>query len=355
MALKEIIESLTEQKDSPSITISFNTYLTYPDSEKNAITLKNLSKEAESRIIEEFGKRESEDILEKIARISEKMEEIQLMKSLHVFISENKEELVASPWPVDKEGVFIDDSFAVKPLIKAMNRTKDYMILSISQGGAHLFHALNDTIESEITNDDFPFDANPLDVSGSDNNKIENRLKEYFNQIDKAVVAVHNTNGLDVIVISTEPNFAMLQEVADLPKMYIAHDNKNYDASESDKMAKQAFETIKDLQKADRTEAIGNLKQGISNGQVLTDLQDIYQAAIDGRGELLIVQQDFEQPVKMTSDRTFEIVDDPKETGVVDDIVSTIAWDVISKGGKSYFTNQEELSDLGKIALKVRY
>jgi len=48
-------------------------------------------------------------------------------------------------------------------------------------------------------------------------------------------------------------------------------------------------------------------------------------------------------------------VDDAKETGVVDDIVSSIAWNVLSKGGKAYFTGQEELNELGQIVLKVRY
>lgn len=355
MALKDIIQSLTEKSESPSITLSFNTFKTFPDREKNAITLKNLIKEAENRLLDEYGKRDIPEVLEKLQELPEKIADIPLMDSLHIFISKDIEEFVPSPWPVDNEAVFIDDSFAVKPLIKAINRTKEYMILSISQGGAHLFEAMNDGIEKEINNNDFPFDANPLDLSGSDNNKVENRLKEYFNQIDKAVVEVHNSNDLDVVVISTEPNYAMLMEVADIPKMYIAHDNKNYDASESDKMAKQAFESIKELQKEERTDAIGELKQAVSSGQVLTDLQDIYQAAIDGRADLLVVQQDFEQPVKMTSVRTFDLAEDSKESGVVDDIVSNIAWEVISKGGKAYFTAQEELSDLGNIVLKVRY
>ncbi|MGM1429905.1 baeRF3 domain-containing protein [Sphingobacterium lactis] len=355
MALQEIIDRLTEKHESPSISISFNTYVTNPDREKNAITLKNLIKEAENRIVEEFGKRDAAEVLEKLANLPDTVADHQLSKSLHIFISKDTEELVSSPWEVENESVSIDDSFALRPLIKAMNRTKDYMILTVAQGGAHLYEASNDTISKEIVNDDFPFDANPLEVSGSDANKIENRLKEYFNQIDKAAVAVHNENKLDVVVIATEPNYAMLMEVADVPKMYVAHQTKNYDQSEADKMAKDAYESIENLQKEERAAAIGELKQAVSSGQVLTDLQDIYQAAIDGRGELLITLQDFEQPVKMTSDRTFDLADDAKEAGVVDDIVSTIAWNVISKGGRSYFTAQEELEDLGKIVLKVRY
>lgn len=355
MALKDIIETLSKVSDSPCVTISFNTFKTYPDNEKNAINLKNLVKEAGNRIISEFGKRESAEILEKLDSISDELANIALLESIHIFISKDVEEIVASPWPTNSDAVFIDDTFATRPLIKAMNRIKEYLILTIAQGGAHLYQALNDGIENEISEEGFPFPENTLDLTGFDNNKIENRRKEYFNQVDKAVVAVYNKNNLDVVVLSTEPNYAMLMEVADRPTIYIGHDTQNSDRSDSTNLANQAFEIIKELQKEERLAAIEELKAAVASGQVITDLQDIYQAAIDGRGELLVVQQDFEQAVKMTSDRTFEIADDAKEHDVVDDIVSTIAWEVISKGGKAHFTSQEELNELGKIVLKVRY
>lgn len=41
--------------------------------------------------------------------------------------------------------------------------------------------------------------------------------------------------------------------------------------------------------------------------------------------------------------------------GVIDDITSEIAWEVISKKGRAIFTTQDELKSLGEIALKVRY
>lgn len=87
----------------------------------------------------------------------------------------------------------------------------------------------------------------------------------------------------------------------------------------------------------------------------MTDLQEIFQASLDGRGELLIVHQDFAQSVLMTSDRTFELVTDKTNPDVIDDITSNIAWNVLSKNGKVFFTIQDEINDLGKIVLKTRY
>jgi hypothetical protein len=89
--------------------------------------------------------------------------------------------------------------------------------------------------------------------------------------------------------------------------------------------------------------------------KVLTDLQEIYQASIDGRDDLLIIHQDFSQAVVMKDERTFDLVDDSTTPNTIDDISSTIAWEIISKKGRVIFTSQDEIKDLGKIVLKIRY
>jgi len=112
---------------------------------------------------------------------------------------------------------------------------------------------------------------------------------------------------------------------------------------------------VKEQQKQHRTETISEMQEAVAQGKVLTDLQEIYQASIDGRGELLIVHEDFSQAVVMKDERTFDLVDDPTIPNAIDDITSTISWEVISKKGRVVFTSQDEIKDLGKIVLKKRY
>jgi hypothetical protein len=104
-----------------------------------------------------------------------------------------------------------------------------------------------------------------------------------------------------------------------------------------------------------RSEAIVEMKEAISKHKVLTDLQEIYRAAIDGNGEMLIVYDKFSQPVRMIDERNFELAKEANQPDVIDDIVSDIAWEVVSKGGKVFFTMQDEIKELDKIALKTRY
>nr|WP_315026645.1 hypothetical protein [uncultured Chryseobacterium sp.] len=359
MALQEALQKLANEKNNPCVTISLNTHRTHPENQQDEIVLKNLLKEAENRVIEEFGKRQAAEVLEKIENISKKIDHQHNLESLHIFLSSDTEEVIKLVWETRENIVEIDDKFAVRPIIKATVRAEEYLILVLTQSGTKLYEALNDSIVKEVREEGFPFPQNPFYITHSDvrsdAKQVDNQIKEYFNRIDKSVVEIHKKSGLNVVVISTADNFSKLLEVADLPQIYIGHDHKNYESAEEHNIVEQAYEIIKAQQKEQRTLAIEEIKEAVSHGTVLTDLQEIYQAAIDGRGDLLIVHQDYEQPVKMIDERTFDYADNSKEPGVTDDIVSIISWDVFSKKGRVYFTAQDELLELGKIVLKTRY
>ena len=180
-------------------------------------------------------------------------------------------------------------------------------------------------------------------------------VREFLNKVDKALVKVHNETDLNCVVICTEDNYSRLQQVADKPSVYLGYKAIDYNNTATHQIVKQSWNTIEGLQQQRRKNAIEEMKEAVAQGKVLTDLQEIYQASIDGRGELLIVHQDFSQAVLMKDERTFDIIDDATTPNAIDDITSNIAWEVISKKGKVFFTTQDEIKDLGKIVLKTRY
>ncbi|MFA7615658.1 MAG: hypothetical protein WCY16_03645 [Weeksellaceae bacterium] len=355
----ELFEKLATEQSNPCVTVSLKTHRTFPDCEKDEIRLKNLFKEAGERLTDEFGKREVNGIFAKMDEIMETYDFRHSLDSLHIFLSNSTKEVVRSPWPVDQNKVHISDGFAVKPLIIMNERVTDYMILLLSKSGSRLYLANNDKINSEIENDVFPSTDNPFDltskVAQSDSGKMDSMLLEYFNRIDKAVVKVHRENGLKVLVVATEENYKKLKKVADVPSVYIGYSAVNYNDDSVHTISKSAWEVIQANQKSERTKAIEEMQLAVSQGKVLTDLREIYQAAKEGRGELLIVHNNYLQPVKMNGDNTIELIDDETAQGAIDDINSVIAKEVVSKNGRVIFTNQDEIKSLGKIVLKTRF
>ena len=359
MALKEQLQKLATEKNTPCVTISLNTHRTHPDNAKDEVLLKNLLKEAEDRVIAEFGKRPVASLLEKLESISAEIDVNYNLDSLHLFLSNDTKEIVKSNWKTNNEGVHISDSFAVRPIIKSFNRSESYLVMLLSQSGVQLYEALNDEIIAEVRNDDFPFSENrhynTHSDKGSDPKHLDDLVREFLNKVDKALVKVHNETDLNCVVICTENNYSRLQQVADKPSIYLGYSAMDYNKTETHQIVKQSWEIIKSQQKERRSKAIAEIKEAVAQSKVLTDLQEIFQASIDGRADLLIVHQDFSQAVLMTSDRTFELTNDRTEQNAIDDITSNIAWEVLSKKGRVFFTSQDEIKELGNIVLKTRY
>ena len=356
---REKLEKLATEKNSPCVTISLNTHRNYPENQKDSILLKELLLDARERVIQVYGKRSVSDLIEKIDQIEKEIDMDYNLDSIHIFLSNSTKEIIKSTWPTVKNIVHVSENFAVKPLIKILNRTSEYMILTLTKSEVRLLLAVNDGIVGEIKNDDFPFTKTQDDSTDTETitngKQAENQVKEYFNKIDKAVVRVNNTTDMKCVVVCTEDNYNLLMKLADKPTVYLGWTTINYDKTLNHSIANDAWSVVKIQQKKGRADDIKEMQEAIGKGNVITELSEIYQAAKEGRGDLLIVNDNFHQAVRVTGEFSLDLVTDLTLPGVIDDITSEIAWNVISMKGRAIFTTQEELKSLGDIALKVRY
>ncbi len=359
MALQKIIKELAGVYQGPCVTISFNTHRTYPDNTTDRIWLKNFAKEASERVIEEYGKRPAAALLDKLEKINEEVDENYNLDSLHIFLSNNIHEIVRSIWPVAENHVRLDNTFDIDSLIKACNRSEEYYILLLSQGGVHLYEAINDSIIREVHTHHLPSGETPYYETDhekrSDAKLMDRMIENFFNDIDKYVLEVIEPTGEYCIVVCTEDNYGHLMKVANKPEVYQGYCPIDYNHTATHEIVKQTWELVRERIYKQRTVAIEEMREAVGESGIATDLNEIYQAVMDGRGDMLIVYEDYSQPVRMTGDRTFELVDDATLPGITDDIVPDIVREVIAKDGRVFFTMQDEIKDLGEICLKLRY
>ncbi|MEZ4910217.1 MAG: hypothetical protein R2774_05095 [Saprospiraceae bacterium] len=359
MALKDVLQQLASETNEPCITISLNTHRTHPANLADEIVLKNLVKEAEEKVIEKYGKRSVSDLLDNLKSVSEELDVNYNLDSLHLFLSNDTKEVVRSPWSTSHSGVHIANHFVIRPVIKAYNRSEEYLVMVIDTHGIHMYEALNDVILNEVKNADFPYHENTHILTHSDKRadpkQVNDMMHDYLNRLDKAVGRLHNDTNLNCVVISSDETYHKLLEAADKPNIYLGHEALNHNHMTNHDIGLQAYSVLKVSQENRRIAAITEIKEAVGNGKVISDLQEIYQAALDGRGDLLMVHQDFEQAVVMTGDRTFTIADNTDVPGAIDDITSLIAWEVMSKKGRVIFTGNPDIKSLGNIVLKTRW
>ncbi|HAQ21423.1 MAG TPA: hypothetical protein DCR40_19665 [Prolixibacteraceae bacterium] len=356
---KDKLEKLASERSYPCVTISMNTHRSKPDNQKDVIELQKLLKEAREHVVNEFGKQEVGVLLEKIDNLKEEIDVNYNLNSIHIFLSVATKEIIKSSWPISKNTVSVAETFVIKPLIKDFNRLEEYLILVLSRSEVRLLQAINDSITGQIKSDDFPFAQNPYfladpDKSG-DGKQSDNLIREFFNQIDKALVKIYNKMEMKIVAICTEKNWSSLMQVADKPSIYIGNVSINFNDTANHSLASEAWKIVVAIQEEGQAKAIQEMKEAAGHGKMITNLLEIFVAVKGGRGDLLITHDDYHQAVKMNGQYSFYLVDDLTLPGVIDDITSDIAWEVIAKKGRAIFTNQEEFKSLGNIALKVRY
>lgn len=253
MTIKEQLLRLAKEKNQPCVSISLNTHRTHPDNATDEITLKNYLKNAEERVIAEYGKRTVEALLEKITSVASEIDANYNLDSLHIFLSNDTKEIIKSSWTTHNEGVHISESFALRSVIKSYNRSEHYLLMLLSQKGVHLYEALNDGILKEIQNEDFPFSENQHTVSnsdkGNDSKHLDDLIREFLNKVDKALVKYTNETNLKCVVISTEDNYSRLQQVADKPSIYLGYEQIDYNNITTSNIVKQSWEMVKIIQK----------------------------------------------------------------------------------------------------------
>jgi hypothetical protein len=359
MTLKENLHRLATEKNEPCLSISLNTHRTHPDCLQDEIKLKNLAKEAEERIVNEFGKRPVADLLSKLHTTVADYNYNHSLDSLHIFISNDTCEIVKSLWPAEQEGVQLSDTFAVRPLIKAFYGAEEYLVLVLTQHDVHLYHAYNDHIQHEIHNADFPFSENSHYITfpdkRTDAKAMDDQVREYFNTVDKALQKVVHETGLHAVVFTNNDNYSKLMSVSDRPVSYYGHSAIDAHHTNNTQLALAAWEVIKAMQHERNNMAINEMNEAISAGKVVTDLQEIYTAAREGRGDLLIVHESFQQPVLIDADDRLSLIDNVTIPNAIDDITNRIAWEVSLKKGRVVFTAENSIKNMGSIVLKTRY
>lgn len=156
ITLKELKDIVSEN----CVSIILNTHRTSPDNKKDVLTLKNLIKEAEERLLANENKRDAQKLVQRLLDLEAKIDHSQNLESLILFVNENIAEYTRLPVSVDNR-VIIDDTFATRDLIRALHQEINYYVLVVSRQKTRLIEAFNDKVVREIGNP-FPIENTQL-------------------------------------------------------------------------------------------------------------------------------------------------------------------------------------------------
>lgn len=352
-----VLKQVKDILDEVCVTLILNTHRTHPESDKDALVLKNLQKEAENILLETQDKRQAASIIERIDALVSGIDHRLNIESLVVFVSETVALYTRLPIAVNDRAV-VDRSFVTRDLIRATHLRQTYYTLLLGQDRVRLIEAADGRVIEELGRP-FPMTNKPYFVptrmAMSNAKRIDNFQREFFKRVDDALWGIWREDPHPVIVAADEKTFSRFKEVSEHNDIIIAVHNDKYDKP-AQQIVDANWHLVEEYNRKKNEERIVELKKSLDSGRVLFDVNDIWMAIHEGRGETLFVRNGYYLPAKIVDDRIVPLSEeDAKDHDTVDDIIDEMIEVNTQYGGDAVFIFDGGLDAYGGLALVIRY
>jgi hypothetical protein len=349
-------------RDYPSVSIILPTYRTAPENQKDPIRVKNLVKEAENRLLQEFTWREIDSLTSRLNDLVEHIDYQYTTEGLAIYVNKDFARAFALPFkPVEQ--VVVGETFATRNLVLTLNRTQRYWVLALSDNTTRLFEGVRDSLV-EITESGFPMAnegpgaATRLPGGQGINRSAyrDEKNREFYSSVDTAFKEFMIDDELPLVVAGVDRNLAFFQEVSSHTSAIIGTLRGNYDKTPAHELANLVWPLVKANRAVQVDEVLSELDAAISARRYAASITEVWQLSQEGRGSILIVETGFHYPARVDETGLFLTpAEDATAPDVIDDTVDDVIEAVMSKGGKVVFVDDGVLEKYQHIAMILRY
>jgi len=226
-----------------------------------------------------------------------------------------------------------------------------------------LFDAVRDQL-AEIDEGGFPMQADfaPLDrravagrfaLEGAGDDR--ETLRTFYRRVDTALREICRRDPLPLVLAGVERSVARFEEVARAHgQEVIGRVRGNYGFLSSRDLGAITWPVARHHLRQRRREVVARLVKAVGEGRAVTGIDEVWRLAGDGRGNLLVVEEDYRHEPSMLKDG--RLVPAPVSLGpdVITDPVDEVVESVVRSGGSVEFVPSQQLGELGRIGLLLR-
>ncbi len=358
MNRQDILE-LQRHRSDPSLSILLPTHRTSPDNKRDPILLKNLVTEATDRLVERLGKRDAAPMIRELERQVAAVDLRQALDGMAIFVSAEHAGVYLLPVPLSPR-VVIDDSFATRDLVFALNRSARYWVLTLSAQPTRLFEGVRDTLV-EVRGGGFPMvhespEAEEPLPEMTERSKLEQAWhKQFFRDVDRALAAYTKADPLPLCVVGVERWLAYFRNVTDHKDIVATHTG-NHDQTSPRELGKLVWPVVADALSVKRQRALDALDAAVGAQRFASGLGETWRRAQEGRGELLLVEQGYHQAARLDpSTRQLHLLAANDASANMADAVDDLIELVLAKQGDVVFVDDGQLEGHGRVVLTLRY
>ncbi len=356
------LRELQSVHDYPCLTITLPTHRTSPDNRQDPIRVKNLVSEAESRLQGEFSRRDLAPLLSRLESLIAEIDYQYTQDGLVLAVSREIARRYVLPFPL-AERVVVDETFFTRDLVRALNRTRRYWVVSLSEQPTRFYSAVREQLE-EVTTNGFPMThtgpggatALPGGQGVNRSSYRDDRLRQFFRAVDNAIRPLLLEDPLPLAIAGIGRHRAAFRDVSSHAGEVIATLDGSYDRETPHDLGRRIWPAVSDGFARRRRRVLDDLAAAVDRHRAASTLGEVWRHASMGRGELLVVEDGYHEPARLADGGglTFDVTD-VTAPDVIDDAVDEVVTMVLQKGGRVVFVEDGELALHDRIALNLRY
>ncbi|HLT81750.1 MAG TPA: hypothetical protein VKZ86_12020 [Cyclobacteriaceae bacterium] len=362
--MNELQDKLLQIRERPCLSVIVPQYRVAPERTQNPEMLRKAIQKAKT-LIEEH--KLPGEFSEELDRLTRKLSFPDFNRDgVGIFISSEVSGIVSFPFPIE-ERVVVDESFVTRDLYYLRQLREPYYVASIGKKQIRLYSARADEL-TEITTDDFPLTfedefeyARPAPAMGprqemgkEKSTMIKVRTQSFFRDAISSIAQIMGTP-LPLIVAGTVESIADFRQ-QDTDQLIRGEIVGSFDEYNFQELRSKAFEAFLEHRQRVIADKIKELQENDVPERTAKGVQEVWRAAQDGRGLVLLVEKDYERPgYVVEGDPVLYLNEPPTEhttfPAAVDEIIET----VVAKSGSVLFADNDSLLSFDRIALQLRY
>ena len=352
---------MSKFQSTPSLTLTIGLENKEQTNDKARILLKNLIREAKSSLEENFKQVDYSMLLKHLDELESDFQFSVVSESVIFFISNEMKAVMSVPFIIESE-FHLGERFVTRKLLRNANKMSHYYVLTLNSDEARLLEYQNEQLLHEYKDDRFPIANNGFWTSDRLLNSMgsvrTNYQKEFYKWIDAELQAYLTKNPHPIILAGNRQSIDIYQEIANRNDLIIGSINGNFtfDKGESTlEIGEQASEVVQAYHSSQLYELVEGLAHFESRGRLEQNLVTIYQDVISGRGQKLVVDENYYQEAIINDGLVKVDIVDSSSEDYTEDIVNELIYQVMKYGGDVVFTTKEQLAPYKNIVLQTRY
>jgi len=283
-------------------------------------------------------------------------------KSVAIFVSPLVEKIYYLDIPVE-EKIIIDDSFEIRYLIYSKKEIHKYLLVVLSNKWTKIF--LGNTTKFIRITSNVPdnIDAYKNDISESvanfsdEKKRKEILINKFLMHTDNGLSILLKTYKLPIFVMGTPKTLGQFKSITHNGKQVIDYIHGNFEEKTEAELQDVMKPYIKNWKIIHQKRLLGLIDEAYGKKKLAVGINEAWQAAVQNRGRLLIVEKNFYYPAQHGANKEVIYKRDAflNNSFFIKDAVDDIIEKVIESGGDIEFVDEGILNEFQKIVLLEYY